>query len=64
MIASTKCLNCGMTLTTADGVRKEEANFSSDLPHKTETVEHDMFIITWARCNTCYEVAQRNKQRL
>ena len=40
-----KCLNCGKSLT------EKNANSDSDLP------SFDDFIINWARCDDCYEMA-------
>lgn len=57
----TCCLNCGLTLTTADGKRLHGAHFDSILPSFPQGLTFDGLDIVWARCNPCYHTAIRNQ---
>lgn len=49
---TTRCLNCGKTLTTKKGKRVEGAHFDTSLPARPPEPT-----VTWARCEACYEAA-------
>jgi hypothetical protein len=62
----TRCLNCGLTLTSDHGERLHEANFTSGLPHfNTNTLRDEPNPyrpnagVVWARCTPCFTVATR-----
>lgn len=57
----TRCVNCGLVLTSQAGVRLHSANFDSTLPNPNGPRDA---AITWARCSPCYSVAlQQQKQK-
>jgi hypothetical protein len=64
----TKCLNCGVTLTSVSGERLQSAHFDSSLPSKSQTCTSDLLAdsthtVIWARCECCWLTALDIKKR-